>query len=69
MGRSEWTFLASRGDFDDDQACTAWIPLGHELVLVDSLEPYGIAVVLGPGLHELEHFGFNDRASAVRARR
>lgn len=68
-GRDEWTFTAARKDFVDDQASTAWIALGFELVLFDDPGASGVALVLGPGLHELELLGFNDRASSARVRR
>jgi len=68
-GREEWTFRASRKEFDDDQASTAWVAQGFELVLFDDPEGNGVALVLGPGLHELELLGFNDRASSARVRR
>lgn len=68
-GRDEWTFRASRTTFLDNQASTAWVPLGFELVLFDELEASGVALVLGPGLHEIELLGFNDRASSARVRR
>jgi len=68
-GRDEWNFRASRDSFADDQASTAWVPLGFELVLFDGLEASGVALVLGPGLHEIELLGFNDRASSARVRR
>ena len=68
-GEDQHTFRASRGAFLDDQASTAWIPQGFELVLFAELDARGIALVLGPGLHELELLGFNDRASSAMVRR
>jgi hypothetical protein len=68
-GRDEWTFRVAHGVFPDNQASTAWVAQGFELVLFDDVEASGVALVLGPGLHELELLGFNDRASAARVRR
>jgi hypothetical protein len=67
--RTEWTFLASRKEFQDDEASTAWVAQGFELVLFDDPGASGVALVLGPGLHELELLGFNDKASSARVRR
>lgn len=68
-GHDEWTFRASRVEFLDNQASTAWVAQGFELVLFDDPDASGVALVLGPGLHELELLGFNDRASSARVRR
>lgn len=68
-GKDEWLFSAARRDFQPQTVSTAWVPPGYELILLESIDGLGPAVVLGPGLHELDLVDFNDRANAARVRR
>ena len=67
--RTTFLFTAGDGHFEDEEPSAVWIPAGHELILFDEPDGRGEAVVLGPGFHELELVGFNDRASSVRVLR
>ena len=65
----EWLFSAPRRDFGARAVSTAWVPPRYELTLFVEPDGRGLAVVLGPGLHELDYLAFNDRASSARVRR
>jgi hypothetical protein len=65
----ERLFSASLKDFEARAVSTVWVPPRHELTLFLEPDGRGLAVVLGPGLHELDYLAFNDRTSSARLRR
>ncbi len=68
-GQTTRLFRAQAGDLADDAASAAWVPAGFELTLLDGAGGLGAAMVLGPGLHDLDGLRWNDRTSAARVRR
>jgi hypothetical protein len=56
-------------DFGRRVVSAAWVPTGQELTLFHEPDGRGHALVLGPGYHELELVGFDDRALSARLRR
>jgi len=51
--------------FADDALSSVEVPDGAVLILYDDLAGQGARVTLGPGRHDLDVYGFNDRASAL----
>jgi len=52
--------------FDDDDLSAIEVPPGLEVSLYDGRGLSGPYVTIGQGVHDLEFFGFNDRASSLR---
>src|SRR5688572_1327672 len=53
--REERLFSTSMKDFEARAVSTVWVPARHELTLFAEPDGRGPAVVLGPGLHELDY--------------
>ncbi|MEM7305404.1 MAG: hypothetical protein AAF682_01980 [Planctomycetota bacterium] len=68
-GRNERLFVPADGAFRPGAASMAWVPQGFELTLFAQPDGRGHALVLGPGLYELEGMDFNDRAASACVRR
>ncbi len=68
-GRDERLFTSAASDFRAFAVSCAWVPPGYELTLFQQPDGRGLAMVLGPGYHELDLVGFNDRAASARVRR
>ena len=67
--RDEYLFTPAQDHFDDNQASMVWVPAGYECTLFDTPDGRGLALVLGPGFHELDFVSFNDKTSSARVRR